>query len=286
MTARPEVMERQGAERAAMALERQRFDASQALAENRRAFDIADLTEQQFQDLLKREQLRLTRLRQIIKNDLVAGKDYGILPGTDKPSGWEGAADKINMRMRWTPRPLGEPHIIRTGDRLMVTMTVGVFNNMDQLVGSATRSCSTKEKRFRRKGLDKWKFEDPDETLNECVAMTFKRGKLAATFSAAGIKGDFAEEEVEDEGEVSEPWSDDERKGWAVTAMKAGIPKEGLTAFVGQVLGGPRVPRKTDLPALSAAVAAYRKPGTKEAAAGEEAGVTFDEAPAGEDPAE
>lgn len=246
--------EREGNRRAGMALQQQRFDATQDLLANRRAYDIADLSDSEFDAMLKRERVRLDRVKQIIRNDLVPGKDYGVLPGTDKPTGFEGAADKIAMRFRWTPRRIGEPSILREPGRLMVTLTVGIFNNLGQLVASADRSCSTREKRFRRKGQDKWKYEDPDECLNECVAMAFKRGKNAAIFSACGIKGEWGEEEVEED--TPETWTPEQKQVAYGLAPKAGIkaPEE-FAAFVQETLGREAV-YAVDVPKLMAALEA------------------------------
>lgn len=205
-------------------LDRHREGVSQALA-MRPGFDLADLSEPEFEAMLERERVRQDRIRRIIKNDLVEGEDYGSVPGIPKPFAWEGSADKILIRMRWTCRPVEEPALTLTEEVIAATVTVGVFDSMDRLVHSVPRSCSTMERRFRNQKTKKWKFDDPREALNEVVAMAFKRGKVAATLSAAAAKHFFANPDQLGEGEDGgrEPWTEEQWTKFKADCQTAGI---------------------------------------------------------------
>lgn len=231
------LQERAGDRAAGRALERHRESVSQALAA-RPGFDIADLSDEEFEGALARERKRQERIRQIIKNDLIKGEDYGEVSGIPQPFAWEGAADKIALRFRWTCQPIGDPSITRGEDYLAATVTVGVFDSMGRLVHSVPRSCSTMERRFKNSKTKKWKFDDPAEALNEVVAMAFKRGKVAGVLSAAAAKRYFANPEQLNQDDEPDPWTPEQKQVAYALAPKAGIKTpEDFAAFVQETLG-------------------------------------------------
>lgn len=260
----PDMQEQEGARRAGMAVARQREDANMNLLVTREAFDIAALSDEEFEAGLALERTRQDRIKQIIKNDLIEGIDFGAVPGVSKPFAWEGTADKILKRFRWTAQPVGEPSVQHVEGGMLVSVTAGIFDNMGRLIHSVPRSCSTFEKRFKLRSPQKgklFKFDDPRECLNECLGMAFKRGKLAATLSAAGAKGYFTNPEQLDEPETAEPWTPEQKQEFYKAALKAGIKTAAAAqAFVAQTLGRGEV-YTTDVEALTAALATYKAPG-------------------------
>lgn len=175
---------------AAGMLEKRREEMSRALT-MRDGWDIALLDDEEFEHELRLNKIRIERVERIIKNDCLAGIDYGKVPGVDKPFAWEGAADKIARRLRWSALIAGEPSTQQVGEALSVTVTCVIRDNAGHDLLAMTRSCSTFEKRFRKKAGG-WKFVKPEEAINELVAMAFKRARVAGVLSAAGVKHLFA----------------------------------------------------------------------------------------------
>lgn len=267
--------ERAGDASARKALEKHREGVTIAL-QNRPGFDIADLSDEEFDAGLAREKLRQSRIRRIIMNDLVAGEDYGTVPGISKPFAWEGSADKLLTRLRWTCQPMGDPALTITDDYVMASVTVGVYDSMGRLLFSVPRSCSTMERRFKNQKTKKWKFDDAREAVNEVVSMAFKRGKIACTLSAAAAKGYFANpEQLQEDDATPDPWTSEQKQAFYLAAVAAGIKTKGaLEAFLQATLGRDEV-YGVDVEKLTAALATYKAPGVapvKQA--------TFDDEPA------
>ena len=254
--------ERAGASSARVAIERHREGVTMA-TQTRPGYDIADLTDDEFEAGLQRERLRQVRVRKIIMNDLIEGEDYGAVPGIPKPFAWEGSADKLLARMRWTCQPVGEPALTIAEEYVMASVTVGIFDSMGRLLFSVPRSCSTMERRFQNQKTKKWKFGDPREATNEVVSMAFKRGKIAATLSAACAKYYFANASQlsEEEDTTPDPWSPEQKQEFYQAAIKAGVRTgKQCEAFIAETLGR-GVVYVTDIEKLNAALVGYRAPG-------------------------
>jgi len=197
-------------------------------------FDIATLSDEEFERTLKLEKKRQERVKAVILNDLEEGLDYGTVPGVPKPFAWEGSGDKIARRFRWTVRLMSEAQVVANADMVMATVEVGVFDTAGRTIHTVVRNCSSTEKRFKNKKTGKWKFDDAREVVNECISMAFKRGKVAAVLSAAGAKGYFAAPELLEPAddhvdEEKNTWTPEERSMLFTMAHEAGITNS--TAF-------------------------------------------------------
>jgi len=226
-------------------LMKEREARAMALAGRESGFAIETLSDEEFTDLLARDKRREMRVKEIILNRLEEGIDYGTVPGIPKAFPWEGAADQLLKLFRWTCQPIKDPTLHFDGEVLTASVTVGVVDLAGRLIHSVTRACSTRERRFQNQKSKKWKFDDPRETANECIAMAFKRAKIAATCSASGAKRYFVnpdqlvDDEEAAEAERTRPLSEQERKALVEKAKAAGVQtRETWAALLKEAIPG------------------------------------------------
>lgn len=211
-------------------LDRRREEVTRALT-MRDGWDIALLDDTEFEHELQLNKVRIERVERIIKNDCLPGIDYGKVPGVDKPFAWEGAADKIARRLRWSALIAGAPAIQPVGEALSVTVTCVIRDNAGHDLLAMTRSCSTFEKRFRKKSGG-WKFVKPEEAINELVAMAFKRARVAGVLSAAGVKHLFANpDQLKEDEEVASESVEDQKPLTIEGALNFLVKGKPLSAF-------------------------------------------------------
>jgi len=243
----------------ALALDRQREAASVALLE-RPAFDIAAMSDAQFEEALALHKKRQERVQKVLLNLLERGLDYGTVPGVEGDFPWEGAADKVARFLRWNVKLMNDRSVEITNDALLVTLELGIFDQQGQLLATCLRGCSSKEKRFRKRNGG-WRFDDHREVLNECVSMAAKRAKVAGVLSAAGIKGVFKSLEARDASdEGAEPWTKEEQRWVKEAAKKAGMKtRDEIRQLAIDVLGRDFVGTGEDVRTLLEAIEAKGK---------------------------
>lgn len=231
------------------------------------AWAVETLSDEQFKLMLELDKKKQERVREIVLNRLQEGSweegaDFGTVPGISKPFCWESGADKIANLFRWSPRPVGDTAFTYDGEVLTASVRVTVFDLSGRELASATRACSTREKRFKNQKSGKWKFDDPRECVNETATMAQKRAKVAAVLSAAGAKKYFSNpDQLRDDADVVEeveptPWTDEEKDACYLAAAKAGIktPDE-FKVFVKEILGRAFVGTVGDVQVLLEALA-------------------------------
>ncbi len=263
MTARPEVMEREGADRAGHALERQREEAGHALVD-RKQFDVANMSEQEFQAGLARLKLRQQRMQQILETVLVEGVHYGNPNNAfPKPMLLQAGAEELRNLFRLQLVRVGEPQEIATKEFCSVTVTMATLDGAGRILAPRTANCNTLEKRFERKDKKGYTYTDAREMLHQCYAMAEKRAGTLSTREVTGATGFFAAEEdmekalAEREAEEAgrQPLPEDDRQRFAQAAAKYGITEARLAGFLLEVLGEERELRVSDVPALRDAIA-------------------------------
>ncbi len=227
--------------------------------------EIEDLSDEEFQDLVARRGRRVARLKQLVTSTFVEGRHFGTVPGVEKPFCFEPGADEICLHTGWSVRLMAPPTSDFDGEVLSVTAEVGVHDLSGRLLIVVPRTCSTRERRFRKKNKT-WKFEDPRECANECQAMAFKRGKVAGVLSAAGLKDHFAnpDQTAEDDDKLSgaghgTPWTDADKSRLYALAPKAGLAtKDAWEAFVLATLGRGWIDTGDDVEELARALEVLR----------------------------
>lgn len=132
---------------------------------------------------------KISRFQQIVQKTLKRGHDYGVIPGTDKPTLLKPGAEKILMLMGLT----SEYHIterIQDYDEGFFAFTVRceLYKN-GMKVTEGVGHCNTKEKKYRN--------QDPYTLANTCLKMAKKRAQIDATLTVASLSEVFTQD-IED----------------------------------------------------------------------------------------
>lgn len=135
----------------------------------------------------------------IVKQAMTEGHDYGVIPGTRKPSLYQPGADKLLTAFALYAKPRLLESVVNP-DFVSRTFTVDVYHrDSGALIASCAGSCNSAEDRFYRKanGSRMPVFNDPRECLNTIDKMAQKRAKVGATINALAI-ADLFTQDVED----------------------------------------------------------------------------------------
>ena len=132
---------------------------------------------------------KISRFQQIVQKTLKQGHDYGVIPGTDKPTLLKPGAEKILMLMGLT----SEYHIterIQDYDKGFFAFTVRceLYKNGIKIT-EGVGHCNTKERKYRN--------QDPYTLANTCLKMAKKRAQIDATLTVASLSEVFTQD-IED----------------------------------------------------------------------------------------
>jgi hypothetical protein len=143
----------------------------------------------------------LALLQQSYKELLVKDVDFGIIPGTQKPSLWKPGAEKLILLFGYTSDTTMEVKELGNGHREYVA-TTKVYKE-GSLVGSGIGSCSTMEKKYRYRSEynngKKSQVENQDiaDVYNTCLKMASKRSFVDATIKVT-MAGMIFTQDLED----------------------------------------------------------------------------------------
>lgn len=159
-------------------------------------------------------------MRGFIKQVLEEGRDYGVIPGVDKPSLLQPGAQRINVGfgviphyttieaqidhdrvVEWSKRKKVFQNRQWTGDWAIESGTsIGVYRYVVRcelvhrdtgiVVGESLGACSTLESKY---------IDRPRDSENTCLKMAQKRAFVGATLSTYGLSDEFTQD-VEDTG--------------------------------------------------------------------------------------
>ncbi len=200
----------------------------------RQAGDLADISSAGSAVEMKRNlddlKAKLVLVQQFIKDVMVDGQDYGVIPGTDKPTLLNPGADRLNFLYGYARRIASkeENKDFATGHYDATVRVQLIHKGTGVVVGEGEGSCSTYESKYRYrwayesqlpKGIDKtalqsqtfkskkdadkeytkYRVENPDlyDVWNTVLKMAIKRGYVAATLTATGLSGVFNQNEEE-----------------------------------------------------------------------------------------
>jgi hypothetical protein len=245
---------------AAMALDLQREEAGHDLVA-RKQFDIANLSDEEFQAALGQLRLRQARMQEIIATALIEGAHYG--KPTDKFKKkilYQAGAQELRKTFRLKTRVL-DSVVQETEEYVSARVTVAIEDIGGRLLAPKTAACNSREKRFRRFDGKGWTYEDAREVLNDCLAMAEKRAATRCTVEVTGAGAFFANEAEMEEGLAErdgtdpEPWTDEERKAFMDKAKGSGVKsRDDLQRLILKTLGRESPIYSTDLKALYAAL--------------------------------
>lgn len=222
--------------------------------------DIASLTESDFARGLERIETSKVRMARILDSVLVKDAHYGNPNNAfQKPILFQAGAEELSKGFRLQIHATAPDSLTVQPDFVQVTVHRAIYDISGRMIDQTTASCSTKEKRFKKRNGSGFVYEDARECLNDCYAMAEKRAKVRLVRSALGLTAFLANgEEMEDATEQDRPltpMTDEERKKVYDAAQRAGLGKKAFTEFVHATLGRTEIGTGDDVTALLAAFA-------------------------------
>ncbi|UYL93714.1 hypothetical protein NIIg32_gp40 [Parageobacillus phage vB_PtoS_NIIg3.2] len=132
---------------------------------------------------------KINQFQAVVQNTLKAGHDYGVIPGTSKPTLLKPGAEKIQMLLGVT----SEYEVIeRVQDYekgfFAFTVRCIVYKN-GMKITEGVGHCNTKEKKYIN--------QDPYTLANTCLKMAKKRAQIDATLTLASLSEIFTQD-IED----------------------------------------------------------------------------------------
>ncbi|MGH7510898.1 MAG: hypothetical protein ACREMZ_15705 [Gemmatimonadales bacterium] len=232
----------------ALALDRDREARNLALMENKPGFDLALISDEDFEAGLQRIKIRQVRLQRIIKEILIPEVHFQTKDNKgnvifEKPHLTIAGGSELRNQFRLVCKPIEPPAVTIQPGFVTVSVTVGCYDSAGRLLGARSGACNTLERRFRKRGGSGWTYDDPREAVHQCTTMAEKRGAKLITAEVTGAVAFFANEDAmeaalgEDEA-APEPWSELDKKMVYARAGKIGIRSgEEFAAFAREVLG-------------------------------------------------
>jgi hypothetical protein len=252
--------------------------------------DLADLTDVEFENGIKRLKTVQSRMKRILEEALVVDVHYGKEsdsrgnPVFKKNRLKKAGAEELRRLMKLRVSDIAPPVVVMTDELVSVTVTCGIFDSMGRMLCEGQGACNTKEKRFRRFDKKGWIYEDPREEYHNCLAMARKRVAALLTSEASGATGFFADadgmEAAEEEDRPITPWTPDEEKRVIAACQAKGIGRQTYAKLREEALGRVHVGSGADVEKLLAVIAAYTRPtgelpnGRAVAGASDDAGIT------------
>lgn len=139
-------------------------------------------------------------------------KDYGLIPGTEKPTLFKSGAEKLCVLFRLAPS--FETTEYWDGQHLTVkSKCVLTHINSGKVVGSGDAICSTKEKKYAKRKQN-GKYIDNNELpdlYNTIIKMADKRALIAGVLVVTAASSEFTQDRGDDEKPDDHP--DDAPKG-------------------------------------------------------------------------
>lgn len=197
----------------------------------------------------------ISNFQAVVQKTLVSGSDYGIIPGTKKPTLFKPGAEKINMLFRVNPKYEFMDRVADYDKGLFVyEIRCTLYKSMvmdgvlvEMPVAQGVGSCNSREKKYRwvsvyenevpadvdintlkketKKGkggstYTKYMMENPDpcSIANTILKMAKKRAYVDATLQLAALSEIFTQD-IEDMPQVI---SHDDDDGYDAAAAKAG----------------------------------------------------------------
>lgn len=196
---------------------------------------------------------KIALVNQFFKDIMEKDIDYGIIPGTPKPSLYQPGADKLcslyNLAKMIVHKD--ENKNFETGHYDVTVRVQLIHRGTNTIVGELEGSCSTMESKYRYrweyernipKGIDKesllskeypgrngstylkYRIENDDlfSQWNTVLKMAIKRAYVGATLCATGLSGIFSQEE-----DALEAWIEGDEPGQGQSSGGSGRQRQG-----------------------------------------------------------
>lgn len=111
-----------------------------------------------FQELEK----RLDQITTLTKKKMKNGKDFGQIPGCDKPSLWQPGAEKIKMLFNLSADP--EIEDLSNAFEVRYRVRCKIYSNDNRFLGAVSGECSSAEEKYKwRSAVCNEEFDDTPE---------------------------------------------------------------------------------------------------------------------------
>jgi hypothetical protein len=245
-------------------LDNRRRAVTEALSDQR-GKDLADLTDAEFLEGVRRVKLVQSRMQTLLQEVLVQEVHFGNPNNAfKKPILLKAGAEELRRLMRLTVRRAEPDEIVSSAEFVSVVVTLGIYDAVGRLLGTHRAACTTKEKRFKKFNGQGWTFDDAREVLHDCLAMAEKRAASGLTCEVSGATGFFANAEAMaaelDDDKVITPWTKEEKARVYETASKKKMSRNEIAALVLATLGRAQVGSGDDVDLLIAAIKTWERP--------------------------
>lgn len=152
----------------------------------------------------------------VVQQNLKSGQDFGVIPGTNKPTLLKPGAEKIQMLFGVTSE-YEEIERIQDYDKGFFAYTIKcTLSKNGQKITEGMGHCNTKEKKYVN--------QDPFTLANTCLKMAKKRAQIDATLTIASLSEVFTQDMEDLQGfmdkEQMETMNDNDASGMKVTFGK------------------------------------------------------------------
>lgn len=152
----------------------------------------------------------------VVQQNLKSGQDFGVIPGTNKPTLLKPGAEKIQMLFGVTSE-YEEIERIQDYDKGFFAYTIKcTLSKNGQKITEGMGHCNTKEKKYVK--------QDPFTLANTCLKMAKKRAQIDATLTIASLSEVFTQDMEDLQGfmdkEQMETMNDNDASGMKVTFGK------------------------------------------------------------------
>jgi len=137
---------------------------------------------------LEEANARIKMFQQYVREHMVEGEDYGVIPGSTKPTLFKPGAEKLNAIFGYAPR-VEITNRMEDWDKGFVAYEVKVSlinKRTGQVEAEGLGSCNSKERRYAR--------QDAAGIANTVLKMAKKRAVVDATLSATRASGLFTQD--------------------------------------------------------------------------------------------
>ena len=159
---------------------------------------------------------RYETIKRLAEEIMVEGKDYGVIPGTDKPVLLKPGAEKLGAAFGLVTS-FDVTGKIEDWERgfFYYDVTCTLCTRDGHVVASASGSCNTKEPRYRYrwegKGSSRKRVEntEPFDLVNTVQKMAAKRAHVAAIRIATAASDVFGVEEADEPNQTPQPTNEE-----------------------------------------------------------------------------
>ncbi|EME3582295.1 hypothetical protein QL848_002593 [Enterococcus faecium] len=146
-------------------------------------------------DKVTKQLQAIANFQNVVQNNLKSGQDFGVIPGTNKPTLLKPGAEKIQMLFGVTSE-YEEIERIQDYDNGFFAYTIKCTLSKDGMkITEGMGHCNTKEKKYIK--------QDPFTLANTCLKMAKKRAQIDATLTIASLSEVFTQD-MEDLQDFSE----------------------------------------------------------------------------------